>query len=541
MPKSPVVSRVLHQVGQLSACYFGLGVARSWCATNVSAHQPSGPSVYKLQGAQWLLKTYWDTPSLVPHLRTILHRDMSLSHATLVTFSALDQWKLLAWKKLETFELDLVLANPSKFFREERQRVGLDPEGRDSIAGSPTSFESPLCTQLLYYLASWGDDPIGWKLLYELTHEFYRMNIPLQAKIPFVLPFYHIEKLLLPPATSVGQRPFSSGASSSPVFERKLGLEFLEFYSTGWSFASELDGGHYDKLALVTALTSHVRSYSQTSTLVTTEEGFGFLSFIHGRIITEELYQNGDWTFTDIIPNWLSALDEVQSHRPDRLFERIPGFFPLTVSGLMGLLKTSGKTSALVPILDSFKEGWDEVGQRQRHSLVNALSEHINSQQFARPMLLLLEAGDSGRDSLNAGVGFLTFVNNKLAEDPTFHRGEFSGIRSRWVKALRHIGYSHRLPPDHFRLVPEPGGTRATRTGTESASWRTESESDEENEQHHQEDQGEAGGEGDVIPSEEPLDTRETGDSVSINTENQPEHGRENEGVFGGPGADKNV
>ncbi|KAG7089003.1 hypothetical protein E1B28_012952 [Marasmius oreades] len=268
----------------------------------------NAPSFHGIKGLQQLLRTFRDTES-IPHLANILN-SLPSTLTSLVTSTAFDDWKLPLWKKLQRNDIEQALKDPITFFPTERSEAGLDPYGKDHFGPSP---QSPAFTQLFYYLSSWGNNDFDWKSRYEMTELLYRTEIPLRARMPFVVPFYELEKLLCSELNDPTTHGTSSRDNSERIYERGIAIEFLHFYELGWTVASSLlDSGHHDKLALVKAVTDHLLLYESdlnpaSSMLLTSSHGLEFLSFLDDRIKKERLNENGDWIFANIMPRWSRA------------------------------------------------------------------------------------------------------------------------------------------------------------------------------------------------------------------------------------------
>ncbi|KAF9255074.1 hypothetical protein L218DRAFT_377676, partial [Marasmius fiardii PR-910] len=75
----------------------------------------NAPSFYEISGLQWLLKTFRDTSSMVPHLTNIVN-SLPPPLGSLVTGIALDDLKITVWKKLERGDVETAIRDPLGYF-----------------------------------------------------------------------------------------------------------------------------------------------------------------------------------------------------------------------------------------------------------------------------------------------------------------------------------------------------------------------------------------------------------------------------------------
>ncbi|KAK1231010.1 hypothetical protein PQX77_005884, partial [Marasmius sp. AFHP31] len=217
----------------------------------------------------------------------------------------------------------------------------------------------------------------------------------------------------------------------------------------------------------------HLPTAKTTSPFVESADGCEFLSKIHSTIFERKLFEyswkdiNMGWK-DDGIMGWMEAIDVLRRvhNFPENHFQPIPGHFPLPLTKLK---KTLNSPSPTVPdndfqYLAEFSRGWGDANRRIKGELVGILSEHINSypQSDVEPFHCPGKPIISPMVMSSAGLELMTFVNNRLAEEPEilewlqlFDRQSWT---TQWRNTVERVKVAHpELPPDHFKDVSHEG------------------------------------------------------------------------------------
>ncbi|KAG7094504.1 hypothetical protein E1B28_005334 [Marasmius oreades] len=210
------------------------------------------------------------------------------------------------------------------------------------------------------------------------------------------------------------------------------------------------------------------------STHLASSYGLNFFTSVNDELCKTEFLE----TTSAYLESWIDVLTHVRHlhHLPVLQFKPVPGYFPLLSRKFHRLLDdpSTSESDTLWPVLESYKRLWDTAYNSQKENLVSILSNHIHNAVPERNTKALIPISSieepSQLSSLPSSIftrsmksrqplGFLTFVNEKLIQDPNFLHDCWKSTVDRWVNALECVRVLHGLPPNYFRSIPECDGT----------------------------------------------------------------------------------
>ncbi|KAJ8079487.1 hypothetical protein PM082_011074 [Marasmius tenuissimus] len=387
-----------------------------WSSVDLELLQRSSidlaPPFYELDAFRWLVAELRDSPHMIPHLRNIL----STFPLHLVMPAVLDQWFFLPGRKWTVGDIE----------------AALDPNL------SSEGIEDHLTRAKRDFLA-----------VERRTGHFKHL-----------LHWTHV-------SMNGGS---GSGRDSTPfecidaIPDDDLVCDHLWGIYT--EMAQSLAASDYYLATLMQDLASHIIASSPndtlnlptttTSMLVKSAAGRNFLSHMHRTILERAIYNH--ITYNNQY-NWMEAMDIVRRvhELPEDHFGVIPGHFSLPLSKLRKMLNGLSPTDPEIGFgyLGSLSRDWGGALNMYKEQLVEILSKHINEypQSDAESSHCPGESKISPLVMSSAGLGLITFVHNRLAEERETYRylSSFEGRTSDWRDAIERVGAAHPdLPPDHF-------------------------------------------------------------------------------------------
>ncbi|KAK1218347.1 hypothetical protein PQX77_018989, partial [Marasmius sp. AFHP31] len=415
-----------------------IGSLSDWSSVDLELLQRSSidlaPPFYELNAFRWLVAELRDSPHMIPHLRNIL----STIPLHLVMPAVLDQWFFLPGRKWTVSDIDAAL-DPSLSFK------GIEGHLTDAKRQILAKKRRKRFTRLLHWTnvsMNGGNDSSQ------------------DSPPPFSTPF---ESTDANPDNDLCGRLWGIyteivQSSAPPKYYWAALMEDLAPYI----IASSPD------YAL------HEPTTTTTSSFVKSTTGYEFLSKMHDAILeggTRGLYTSGvrpgleffNWADREVEMTWTEAMDIVRRvHEfPEDHFRVIPGHFSLPLSKLRKTLNSLSPKDPEIDFgyLDLCIRGWGYAAYRPKVELVKILSEHINKypQSDTESSRCPDKSNISPLVMSSAGLELITFVNNRLAEEPPFGRWREndSPTGSGWRDAIGRVRAARpELPPDHFKNIP---------------------------------------------------------------------------------------
>ncbi|KAF9255214.1 hypothetical protein L218DRAFT_950943 [Marasmius fiardii PR-910] len=352
--------------------------------------------------------------------------------------------------------------------------------------------------------------------------------------------------------------------------------EILDFYEANWSRLEVRS-----QIRLVKRFSNSMLPFLEAQRedigplLVASSSGLKFFTFLHNKTVTF-------LTLPLITGRWMKILDHMQTiHQlPPGHYKLFPGFFPI---GLQRLLNDSTTSEEVLrPSLDSYRQAWHAAWNQDKKSLVKEITTSINTtvphiqgdpgltSSLKEPQQPL--PSHSPLITSQAGLKFLTFVNDKFDEEPWLCRycdedtlqdwvddlervRVFCGLKSNYFKAvpkydwdLNQVGfYAPKCKPEDNQMktseVQQPGGGTLILDGQRAELEAGPSHSWEETQDGVDGSRKEVSKIGTYLSEEVgSLDVKETDKGMESGTLGDCQDRTQNEnGVVGGPGADNNV
>ncbi|KAK1235712.1 hypothetical protein PQX77_001083 [Marasmius sp. AFHP31] len=385
------------------------------------------PPFYELNAFRWLVAELRDSPHMIPHLRNIL----STIPLHLVMPVVFDQWFFLPGRKWTIGDIETALA-PNRLWRGIDSHLTLAKERFLSEGRETQLFNSLL--HWIHVSVNGGDKRMdGGQDSPDIFAPFRSIDANPNARLRARLWDIYMQ---------IAQDPAASDYHWVTL------MEDLAPYI----IASSPD------YAL------HLPTATTTSLFVKSADGCEFLSEIHSTILERKIFETGIF---DIGMDWMEAMDIVQRvhNFPENHFKPIPGHFspPLTK-----LKKTLNSLSPTDPggdfqYLDEFRRGWGNADERNKSELVKILSNHlIWHGVISYPSSDAEPSYGPGKISpivmSPAGLELMTFVNDRLAEEPETRIHLPGFYRPEWRNAIRRVREAHpELPPDHFKDLVHEG------------------------------------------------------------------------------------
>ncbi|KAF9254533.1 hypothetical protein L218DRAFT_1009572 [Marasmius fiardii PR-910] len=195
------------------------------------------------------------------------------------------------------------------------------------------------------------------------------------------------------------------------------------------------------------------------SLLVASSSGLKFFTLLHNEMVTT-LYHK---TYVFRMEGSIKILGHMETiHQlPPGHYKPLPRFFPI---GLQRILNDSTTTEAVLrPLLDSYMQAWPAAWPQNKETLVKEITTRINTtvphiqgdpgstSSFKEPQHPL----HSPLITSQAGLEFLTFVNDKFDEEPVFCRWCDEDTLQDWVDALEKVQVFCGLKSNYFKPVPK--------------------------------------------------------------------------------------
>ncbi|KAK1219715.1 hypothetical protein PQX77_017555 [Marasmius sp. AFHP31] len=409
-----------------------VGGLSSWSSVDLELLQRSNiqhvPPFYELSAFRWLVTELRDSPNMIPHLQTIL----STIPRHLVMPAVLDQWFFLPDREWADGDIEAAL------------RLG--PNNR----GIQAHISSVKQGSLDYFRAT---DKFN-----RLLH-WVHVSIDNDNDLP-----NHIQH---PPRPQILLASFSSIDQNTGGDDQLLSLWELykQMVEDPAAQPSYLAGLMEDLAPHIIACSPdyalEVPTVTTTSSFVESDTSLEFLYKVHDGILKTEAYRE---TRFHVQQNWMEAMDIVcRVHTlPEGHFKPLPGIFLLPLSKLKESLSRLSPTSPATNFryLDSFCINWGNVNRKDRETLVEILSEHINNypqsttnsnthsdNSMVSPLVLSPE-----------GLELITMVNNQLAGDWYMYRWLDKENQIAWHNTMKWVKTARPdLSPDHFKDISHEG------------------------------------------------------------------------------------
>ncbi|KAG7090369.1 hypothetical protein E1B28_009489 [Marasmius oreades] len=403
------------------------------------------PDLYELKGFQWLVLATRDIPSMVPHLYNVLAE----IPPHLVMSSIFNKWTLPHGKPRWTAaDVDFAL----KFSQ---------PGDTGLFSNQLSSHELTLASQILCFrhlLATNYDDSwaqFKWERdeLESVAEELWDHILKIHhGDNQFMLAFFYPEELLMGPW-------------------RDWRGKTLDFYRQKWD---KLDMKYQVQLAarISTSINIFLESsdsdHDVGSTLLASGYAVDFFTQVNNTL--SQANKAFEWPLDS--GRWMDVLDCIrQIHDlPILYFKPILGHFPITSNELKNILDDPEVRfeSVLGPLLECYRQCWDNVRPWDKERVVETLSNHINQVQLTpRSFDFASPTPSGGSQGLNLstsafvksrhGLEFITFVNDKLVVNYEFHVWWRDYIVGPWVDALERFRVLRELPSGYFKRIPRHG------------------------------------------------------------------------------------
>ncbi|KAG7094510.1 hypothetical protein E1B28_005341 [Marasmius oreades] len=429
--------------------------ASCWSSLDVNAIQRFSnvkgcPDLYQLKGFRWLVQETRDTPSMVPHLKNVLAE----LDPHLVMPAIFDRWDS-PYKKAMWHVFDVHSALESSPSHNENSGLFDDQSPFDhSVIVSRL-----LCFQhcLIIFDGAWEIWDSNGSGLKKAAEDLWIRILKVPKNSQFVKVFFRPQELL--------RRPSRMDWCGT----------ILDFYKEHWH---ELDIGIQVWLTerLSRSILRFLGSESELdvrSTHLASSYGLNFFTSVNDELCKAEFLE----TTSAYLESWIDVLTHVRRlhHLPILQFKPIPGYFPLLSRKFQRLLDdpSTSELDTLWPVLESYKQLWDKAYNSQKENLVSILSNHIHNvgpeRNTKAPIPISSIEEPSQLPPLPSSIftrsmksrqplEFLTFVNEKLIQDPDFLHDCWKSTVDRWVIALECVRVLQGLPPNYFRSIPECNG-----------------------------------------------------------------------------------
>ncbi|ESK92249.1 hypothetical protein Moror_4711 [Moniliophthora roreri MCA 2997] len=273
--------------------------------------------VYELRAFEWAVTMFQDSPSMIPHLQSVLG-----TIPTSVAMSViLDRWRYTMWENIPRSDVELRLRDQDAFLDlkyEVDYYIWNAPEPRMN----DRSLHSLEALQLLFCHHYWlaiakrpdmGEERISDRLYESIDSNHTRLQQ--STNLRFVIPFPVVDALWTHEDPKV----------------RKRSLRLLHYFEDAWRTHPGYDEDRHDdeRLAFIVALTRHLNRRDRNSELLTSSRGQELIRFIHEQVISRRLYET-NWN-SDIPRRRTLILEWTEATRRAREIGNLPDDYFLPV------------------------------------------------------------------------------------------------------------------------------------------------------------------------------------------------------------------
>ncbi|KAK1216839.1 hypothetical protein PQX77_020518 [Marasmius sp. AFHP31] len=410
----------------------------SWSSVDLELLQRSNiqhvPPFYELSAFRWLVAELRDSPNMIPHLTNIL----STIPQHLVMPAVLDQWFFLPDREWTDGDIEAAL------------RLGPNNHGIEDHISSVKQ------GSLDYFRAT---DKFN-----RLLH-WVHVSIDNDSHLPNHIQHPPRPQILLASFSSIDQHLDEDESDNDNVLLSCLWELYKQMVEDPAVQPSYLAGLMEDLAPHIIACSPdyalEVPTATTTSPFVESDTSLEFLYKVYNGILKTEAYHG---TGFYVQQNWMEAIDIVcRVHTlPEGHFKPLPGIFLLPLSKLKESLSRLSPTSPATNFgyLDSFCINWGNVTWRDRETLVQILSEHINN--YPQSTTNSNTHSDNSMVSplvlSSQGLELITMVNNQLAEDWYMYGWLDKENRIAWHNTMKWVKTARPdLTPDHFKDISHEG------------------------------------------------------------------------------------
>ncbi|KAI3613118.1 hypothetical protein WG66_001439 [Moniliophthora roreri] len=274
-------------------------------------------SVYELRAFEWAVIMFQDSPSMIPHLQSVL----GTVPTSVVMSVILDRWRYTMWENIPRSDVELELRDQNAFV-DSKYKVNYYIWDASEPRINNRSLHSLEALQLLfchhYWLAMAKQPDMGKGHISDLLYGSIDSNhtrLQQRTNLRFVIPFPVVDTLWTHEDPKV----------------RKRSLRLLRYFEDAWRTHpgyNEYRHNH-QRLPFIVALTRHLNRRDRVSELLTSSRGQEFIRFIHEQVTSRRLYQS-TWDSNikrrSLMSEWTKATQRAREigNLPDDHFLPIP-------------------------------------------------------------------------------------------------------------------------------------------------------------------------------------------------------------------------